>query len=119
MRPDANRISLQSIRQILDAAQPLDLDIAGTAVKSALRRGSPQACETAYLGLFDGEDLRTNAMAAEVKAMLVAARQRGANVEMRALSVNQPFAELIAQGEKKIECRTWRRDHGGDLPIVR
>lgn len=31
-------------------------------------------CETAYLGLFAGGDLRTTAMAADVKAMLVAAR---------------------------------------------
>ena len=31
---------------------------------------------------------------------------------MRALSVRQPWAELIAQGKKKIEYRSWKRDWG-------
>lgn len=37
---------------------------------------------------------------------------------MRALSVRQPWAELIASGKKKIEYRTWQRDFRGDLLIV-
>lgn len=37
---------------------------------------------------------------------------------MRALSVKQPWAELIARGDKKIEYRTWSRDFRGDLLIV-
>ena len=37
---------------------------------------------------------------------------------MRALSVRQPWAELIAQGKKKIEYRTWQRSFRGDLLIV-
>ncbi len=37
---------------------------------------------------------------------------------MRALSVKQPWAELIALGKKKIEFRTWQRDFRGDLLIV-
>lgn len=37
---------------------------------------------------------------------------------MRALSVKQPYAELIAQGKKKIEYRRWRVGLRGDLLIV-
>lgn len=37
---------------------------------------------------------------------------------MRALSVRQPWAELIASGKKKIEYRTWKVDFRGDLLIV-
>ncbi len=37
---------------------------------------------------------------------------------MRALSVKQPWAELIARGKKKIEYRTWSVDLRGDLLIV-
>lgn len=37
---------------------------------------------------------------------------------MRALSVKQPFAELIASGRKKSEYRSWKCDHRGDLLIV-
>src|SRR5262245_2077992 len=37
---------------------------------------------------------------------------------MRALSVRQPWAELIARGKKKIEYRTWKVDFRGDLLIV-
>lgn len=37
---------------------------------------------------------------------------------MRALSVRQPWAELIARGRKKVECRSWSRDFRGDLLIV-
>jgi ASCH domain len=37
---------------------------------------------------------------------------------MRALSVKQPWAELIARGLKKVENRTWARDFRGDLLIV-
>lgn len=37
---------------------------------------------------------------------------------MRALSVKQPWAELIARGTKKKEFRTWSRTCFGDLLIV-
>lgn len=37
---------------------------------------------------------------------------------MIALSVRQPWAELIARGKKKIEYRTWARNVRGDLLIV-
>jgi hypothetical protein len=35
-----------------------------------------------------------------------------------ALSVKQPWAELIARCEKRIEYRSWRTSHRGDLLIV-
>ena len=35
-----------------------------------------------------------------------------------ALSVKQPFANLICSGEKTIETRTWTTDYRGDLLIV-
>lgn len=38
--------------------------------------------------------------------------------EYRCLSVKQPWAELIARGEKAIELRTWRTDYRGPLAIV-
>lgn len=37
---------------------------------------------------------------------------------MRALSIKQPFAELIARGEKTIEYRTWKVKPFGDLLVV-
>ena len=37
---------------------------------------------------------------------------------MRALSVKQPWAELIARGKKKKEFRTWSRSCFGELLIV-
>jgi hypothetical protein len=37
---------------------------------------------------------------------------------MRALSVKQPWAELIARGKKKKEYRTWSRSCFGELLIV-
>lgn len=37
---------------------------------------------------------------------------------MKALSVKQPWAELIASGRKTIELRTWARGHRGELLIV-
>ena len=37
---------------------------------------------------------------------------------MRALSVKQPWAELIARGRKKKEFRTWSRSCFGELLIV-
>jgi len=37
---------------------------------------------------------------------------------MRALNVRQPWAELIAQGRKRIEVRTWPTTHRGPLVIV-
>lgn len=37
---------------------------------------------------------------------------------MKALSVAQPWSELIALGEKTIEVRAWRTDYRGPLLIV-
>jgi len=37
---------------------------------------------------------------------------------MKALSVKQPWANLIAAGEKTIETRTWATDYRGELLIV-
>ncbi|HEY4116292.1 MAG TPA: ASCH domain-containing protein [Byssovorax sp.] len=37
---------------------------------------------------------------------------------MKALSVKQPWAELIASGRKSIELRTWSRAYRGELLIV-
>jgi hypothetical protein len=37
---------------------------------------------------------------------------------MKALSVKQPWANMIAQGEKTIETRTWATDYRGDILIV-
>lgn len=37
---------------------------------------------------------------------------------MKALSVKQPFANLVASGEKLIETRTWATRYRGDLLIV-
>lgn len=37
---------------------------------------------------------------------------------MKALSVRQPFANLIASGEKKLELRTWSTLYRGELLIV-
>jgi len=36
---------------------------------------------------------------------------------MKALSVKQPWATMIAEGEKTIETRTWDTDYRGDLII--
>jgi hypothetical protein len=40
------------------------------------------------------------------------------HVVMKALSVKQPWANLIASGEKTIETRTWATDYRGELLIV-
>lgn len=37
---------------------------------------------------------------------------------LKALSVKQPWANLIANGQKSIETRLWPTDHRGDLLIV-
>src|SRR5262245_30199672 len=37
---------------------------------------------------------------------------------MKALSVKQPWANMIASGEKTIETRTWPTDYRGPLLIV-
>lgn len=37
---------------------------------------------------------------------------------MKALSVKQPWANMIASGEKSIETRTWATDYRGELLIV-
>jgi hypothetical protein len=36
---------------------------------------------------------------------------------MKALSIKQPFAELIVQGRKKIELRTWRTKFRGEFLV--
>ncbi len=36
---------------------------------------------------------------------------------MKALSVKQPWANMIARGEKAIELRSWGTNHRGDLLI--
>lgn len=37
---------------------------------------------------------------------------------MKALSVKQPWANMIASGEKTIETRTWPTAHRGEILIV-
>lgn len=37
---------------------------------------------------------------------------------MKALCIKQPFASMIANGEKTIELRTWRTNYRGELLIV-
>lgn len=37
---------------------------------------------------------------------------------MKAISLKQPWANLIAEGKKTIETRTWPTKHRGDLLIV-
>lgn len=37
---------------------------------------------------------------------------------MKAISIHQPFASLIASGEKTIETRRWATKYRGDLLIV-
>jgi hypothetical protein len=36
---------------------------------------------------------------------------------MKAITIHQPYAELIARGDKQIENRTWRTHHEGPLAI--
>ena len=36
---------------------------------------------------------------------------------MKALTIHQPYAELIASGEKRVENRTWATRHRGHLAI--
>lgn len=37
---------------------------------------------------------------------------------MKALSVKQPYASLIVEGEKTIEVRSWKTDYRGDILII-
>lgn len=37
---------------------------------------------------------------------------------MKALSVKQPFASLIVEGEKTIEVRSWKTDYRGEILII-
>lgn len=37
---------------------------------------------------------------------------------MKAISVKQPWASMIAQGKKTIETRTWTTKHRGEILIV-
>jgi hypothetical protein len=39
-------------------------------------------------------------------------------IPVRAMSVKQPWASLIAKGQKTIETRTWATKYRGDLLIV-
>ena len=39
--------------------------------------------------------------------------------DMKALSIRQPWAELILQGRKTIELRTWKTSYRGLLPPFR
>ena len=39
-------------------------------------------------------------------------------MQLKALSVKQPYASMIAQGSKTIETRTWPTEYRGDLLIV-
>lgn len=39
------------------------------------------------------------------------------STKMKALSVKQPWANMIARGEKTIELRSWGTRHRGDLII--
>ncbi|WP_304736862.1 ASCH domain-containing protein [uncultured Desulfovibrio sp.] len=36
---------------------------------------------------------------------------------MKALSIKQPWASLVAAGYKKIECRTWKTKYRGEILI--
>jgi hypothetical protein len=36
---------------------------------------------------------------------------------MKAVSIRQPFAELVAQGRKTLEIRSWRTHHRGPLLV--
>jgi len=36
---------------------------------------------------------------------------------MKAVTIYQPYAELIARGEKRVENRSWRTDYRGPLAI--
>jgi hypothetical protein len=42
----------------------------------------------------------------------------GDHIVMKALSVKQPWANMIATGEKTIETRRWATEYRGDLLIV-
>ena len=37
---------------------------------------------------------------------------------MKVLTVRQPWATLLAYGEKRVECRSWRTSYRGDIIIV-
>jgi len=37
---------------------------------------------------------------------------------MKALTIRQPWANLIATGQKRIELRTWSTDYRGELLII-
>lgn len=37
---------------------------------------------------------------------------------MKALTIHPAFVELITNGVKTIECRTWKTDHRGDILIT-
>lgn len=37
---------------------------------------------------------------------------------MKAISLHQPYAAMVAQGSKTIETRNWPTNHRGDLLIV-
>ena len=39
------------------------------------------------------------------------------NVKVKAVSIKQPWADMIMAGKKKIEVRTWRTRYRGDIVI--
>ena len=38
---------------------------------------------------------------------------------MKAISIKDPWAEMIASGQKTIETRTWKTKHRGEILIVK
>lgn len=57
MRPDANRIALSSIRSILAAAQPLELDVGGTKVTCTVTQRPPEPWPSASIaGIAEATD---------------------------------------------------------------
>ena len=44
--------------------------------------------------------------------------ERKIEMIIKAISLHQPYASMIAQGSKNIETRTWPTGHRGDLLIV-
>jgi len=44
--------------------------------------------------------------------------QAGKRMKIKAISLHQPLASMIAMGSKTIETRTWPTDYRGDMLIV-
>jgi len=54
----------------------------------------------------------------EMREWLEAQKKLWRKVTIRAISVKQPWANMIASGEKTLETRTWPTRHRGPLLIV-